>query len=154
VAPRIRVALPAETERLTAIAHASKRHWGYPEAWIEMWRDALTITPGYLAAHDVFVVERARDPLGFYALVERDKAWDLDHFWIHPNSMGHGLGRALFNHAVGQVRRRERGASLEIESDPNAESFYLHMGARRVGEISTEWPGMTRTLPLLAIVCD
>jgi hypothetical protein len=40
-----------------------------------------------------------------------------------------------------------------IEADPNAEPFYLRMGARRVGEITRAWGGeVRRTLPYLRVV--
>jgi len=40
-------------------------------------------------------------------------------------------------------------SSFEIEADPHAEGFYLHMGALRIGEISSEMQGARRILPLL-----
>jgi predicted N-acetyltransferase YhbS len=63
--------------------------------------------------------------------------------------MGRGIGRALFLHAVNKAR--ELGArTLYIESDPNAEGFYLRMGANRVGVVSGKVAGLFRELPLLA----
>ncbi len=41
------------------------------------------------------------------------------------------------------------GATLRIASDPNAEGFYLKMGARRVGETPSQPEG--RALPLLLL---
>ena len=38
----VRRAMPDEAEALTEIAHAAKRHWGYPENWIERWKANLT----------------------------------------------------------------------------------------------------------------
>ncbi len=47
-----------------------------------------------------------------------------------------------------------RGAeSVEIEADPNAEGFYLRMGARRVGENVYEIEGHRRLLPLMVVEC-
>jgi hypothetical protein len=42
-------------------------------------------------------------------------------------------------------------AALEISSDPNAEGFYKRMGAKRIGEITSEIEGQPRTLPHLSI---
>jgi len=45
-----------------------------------------------------------------------------------------------------------RGANtVAIEADPNAEGFYLRMGARRVGENVYEIVGRKRKLPLLSV---
>ena len=40
----IRRAQPHEAAALTDIAHRAKRHWGYAEELITLWRDALTVT--------------------------------------------------------------------------------------------------------------
>ncbi len=72
----------------------------------------------------------------------------LEHLWILPERIGQGIGRALFQHAV--ERAAARGAtSLTIEADPHAEPFYLHMGATRVGAVTSEVDGQRRELPLL-----
>ncbi|HEX8490039.1 MAG TPA: GNAT family N-acetyltransferase, partial [Chthoniobacterales bacterium] len=59
-----------------------------------------------------------------------------------------GFGRALFERVVEQARELEF-SSFEIEADPNAEAFYQHMGAKRVGTSVTEIEGERRELPLL-----
>ncbi len=75
---------------------------------------------------------------------------ELEHLWLLPEKMGLGLGRALFEHAA--RRAASLGAEiLRIEADPNAEGFYLRMGAARVGEIVYELEGRERVLPLLAV---
>lgn len=43
-------AKPEDADALTEIAHAAKRHWGYPERWIESWRDTLIIRAESIAA--------------------------------------------------------------------------------------------------------
>jgi|SRR5262245_16873441 len=52
---RIVRAKPDEAEALTEIAFAAKRHWGYPEKWIESWRETLTVTPEFIASHETYV---------------------------------------------------------------------------------------------------
>jgi GNAT superfamily N-acetyltransferase len=103
----------------------------------------------YLNENLIFVGEMDNRVVGFYALVQEIGSLELDHFWIHPDFMGQGIGRALFNHAISQAKIISPESDLKIISDPNAESFYLHMGALRTGTVSTDWGEMTRTLPLL-----
>ena len=50
---RIRRAEAAHCETLSMIAHAAKAHWGYPERWLELWAEALTLTPRYVAENEV-----------------------------------------------------------------------------------------------------
>jgi GNAT superfamily N-acetyltransferase len=72
----------------------------------------------------------------------------MEHLWLRPAWAGRGIGRSLFEHAVRTARLR--GArNVTIESDPHAEGFYLHMGARRVGEVAADVDGARRRLPKL-----
>jgi GNAT superfamily N-acetyltransferase len=145
----IRTATAADAPALTALALAGKRHWGYPDAWMEAWRRELTITPEYVAANVVMCAEEPPGPvLGFYALERDGECLRLEHVWIAPSQIGHGLGRQLFEHAVGTARALG-AAEFLIEADPNAEAFYLHMGARRIGETVSHATGTERVLPIL-----
>jgi GNAT superfamily N-acetyltransferase len=142
-------ARPEDAAALTAIAHAAKRHWGYPEQWITAWREALTIQPDFISSNLAFsAVEENSNPVGFYVLTKENDGLHLDHLWVTPAAMGHGIGRALFRHAVDQAREL-RHRSFLIEADPNAEAFYKKMGAHQVSAISTEIEGRLRELPLL-----
>jgi hypothetical protein len=40
---------------------------------------------------------------------------------------------------------------LRIESDPNAQSFYEKIGARKVGEVHSEVDSQPRVLPVMEI---
>lgn len=136
---------------LSAIAQAAKRHWGYPEPWLDAWCPQLTFAPDQISALDIFVIEAAGDVAGFYAVVPGAPRWTLDHLWVRPERMGLGLGRQLVAHAL--ARARMAGAvGLDIEADPNAEPFYRRLGGRRVGEIAAPAPGAgNRHLPLLVL---
>jgi GNAT superfamily N-acetyltransferase len=145
----IRVAETTEAERLTEIAHAAKRHWGYPEEYIRLWEEELTFTPDYIADNPVYAaVALDGEIVGVYALEGSRETPELEHFWVDPGYMGRGIGRQLFRHMVG-VARDNGASSLKIVSDPNAEDFYRKMGARRVGETPTVPEG--RTLPVLVL---
>ena len=139
---------PQDADALTEIAFAAKRHWGYPERWIQNWRDILTMRPEFIAANVTYgAMENAR-AVGFYLLTNESDGLHLDHLWIEPRAMGRGIGRALFEHALEQTRRLGH-RTLKIEADPNAEGFYQRMGAKRVGASVSEVEGERRELPLL-----
>jgi GNAT superfamily N-acetyltransferase len=148
VASTIERARPADAAALTQVAHAAKRHWGYAESDIVRWRDGLTITPEFIARHAVYRATLAGEAVGFYALTGEGATRVLEHFWIAPAHIGTGIGRMLFAHATERLRA-EGVHTVRIESDPNAEGFYVKMGARRVGEVPSTPAG--RRLPLLVL---
>ena len=144
----IRRARPAEGEILTRIAHAAKRHWGYSEEWIRLWRKDLSVDQTFIRGNRVFVATVVDEPVAFYALTGSGREHELEHFWVDPEHMNKGIGRRLFAHAV-KTARSSGADSIKIVSDPHAEGFYLQMGADRVGEHASQPPG--RMLPVLSV---
>lgn len=141
-------ARPQDAAALTAIAFAAKRHWGYPETWIQRWSDALTITPDYLARHPTYAAVVDEGVVGFCAIQLQANVAVLDHLWVLPTAMGRGVGRALFVQA--ETLARDAGAEcLKIEGDPHAEGFYRRMGATIYGQAPATMDECVRFLPLL-----
>ena len=143
-------AKPEDAEVLTEIAHAAKRHWGYPENWIQHWKADLTITPEFIANNEVYVAMKGDEIVGCCAIAFNEPAAELEHMWIRPVYIGTGIGRALFMHV------KERAANLhvsalQLSADPNAEGFYERMGATRIGEVRSEIEGMPRVLPRMIV---
>jgi GNAT superfamily N-acetyltransferase len=111
----------------------------------------LTVRPDQLDGDGAAVAERDGRVLGYYLLLEsRDggRTALLDSLFIDPDAMGGGVGRALVAHALALAARRGV-REVVLDSDPFAEPFYAHLGARRVGESpSGSVPG--RSLPRMA----
>ncbi len=145
---RIRPARPDEAPALSALAMRSKAHWGYSEGFMESCRASLTIEPDHCDGSSLLVAKRDGQLVGFARVVGSPADGELSDLWVDPDAMGHGVGRTLFK-AITQQARQLGFRRLRIDSDPNAEAFYLHMGAVRIGETpSTAIPG--RVLPLLS----
>lgn len=146
-------AKPEDAAALSEIAFAAKRHWGYPERWIQGWTDILTIRPEFIAGNETYAAYVDEQAVGFYTLARQLNRMSLEHLWVLPKYMGKGFGRALFNHAV--ERAHALGfESIVIESDPNAEGFYKRMGARPVGANVSELDDERRVLPVLIMNCS
>ena len=143
----IRRATADDADALSDLAHRAKAHWGYPATWMREWDAQLTIIPGYLEMHDVWVSEEDGVIVGMCALEDRKDRWNLEHVWVDPARHGRGVGRALVLHALDEARRRHEGV-VELLSDPYATGFYERLGARRTGEVPAPMPGAkNRTLP-------
>ena len=143
-------AKPEQAAGLAALTIAAKRHWNYPEKWIQFWLPLLTISPEYIRENETWVAVQDDMCIAYYSLKEEDESLWLDNLWVLPEFMGQGTGRDLFQHAL--ERSRILGATIMgIVSDPNAQNFYEKMGARKVGEYRTEVGGQPRVLPLMEI---
>jgi len=147
----IQRAIPEQAGELTALTVAAKRHWNYPEKWIQIWLPLLTVTPDYIRENEAWVAVQNDRRIAYYSLKNDGVLLWLDNLWVLPEFMRQGIGRDLFQHAL--ERSRALGANtLRTESDPNAQNFYERMGARKIGEHQTEVDGQPRVLPVMEIV--
>ncbi len=106
------------------------------------------MNPANIEAGRVFVLEQGSEVVGFYNLepIDEDVVELLDLF-IEPVHIGTGCGNQLWDHAVATASSMGF-TRMHIESDPNAEPFYLARGAARTGDVeSTVSTG--RKLPTL-----
>ena len=143
----VRPAEASDADRLTTIAHAAKRHWGYSDEDVRSWRRDLTILPQFIRDHAVWCAGCAGEVVGFCA-VTATNGWELDHLWVDPDHHGRGVGTMLLRHAVDGAS--VAGATvLRITSDPNAVGFYEKRAARQVGSMASSIPG--RELPLMEL---
>ena len=142
--------MPEQAGVLTTITLAAKRHWNYPENWIKTWLPSLMITPEYILVNEIWVAIVDEQCVAYYSLKPEGEYLWLDNLWVLPEFMGQGIGKQLFQHALGRVR--VCGVSiLKIEADPNAQAFYEKMGARKIGEHHTQVNGQPRILPIMEI---
>ena len=142
----IRPASAREAEKLTEIAFASKRHWEYPEAWIELWSDELTVSEGYVQANPVFCAVMDSKVVGWFALCHSEAACEIDYFWVLPEAIGKGVGAAMMRHAK-DLLLNSQADFMRVISDPHAEGFYLKMGFEKIGMHPSRPKG--RMLPIL-----
>jgi RimJ/RimL family protein N-acetyltransferase len=138
----------ADAPLLTRLIRAGKAHWGYPPEWLDAWSDELTITPEQIAAWHICTASCEGEVVGFFALAHHDGDWWLEHLWLVVDRIGHGFGGELFRLAMAAAAGLG-AARVRIEADPNAEGFYLHVGARRDGERISTATGTTRIIPRL-----
>ena len=84
----------------------------------------------------------------------REPGLDTDLFtWLRAHRAGTASTRsAVKAWLAGWDRAAGRGA-LEFESDPNAEGFYLRMGARKIGEQVSDFQA-GRILPVMRFDLD
>ncbi len=143
-------ALPEEAEKLTEIAIAAKGHWGYPQRWMQMWTPELTFSSEYFEKNESWTARVENQLVGFYTLLDKDgNAW-LENLWVMPAQIGHGVGRALFEHAL-YISRKRGYHILQLESDPNAVGFYIKMGAYKIDQHYYNIEGTPRILPIMEL---
>ncbi len=142
----IRGAVPEEAATLTDLALRSIQTWRYSPEETELWRPPLIVREDYIATSPVFVTERDGRIIGFYGLSGSPPHVRLAYLYVDPDKVRLGLGTALWHHAI-QTASQLGYAELQLTSDPNAEAFFIKLGARRFAKTASPLEG--QELPVL-----
>ncbi|OHT46782.1 GNAT family N-acetyltransferase [Flavobacterium tructae] len=134
---RIEKANTTDSEILTQITKKSKAYWGYSAEQIQKWEVNLTISPDYIKEHDVFKLVKDKVIIGYYSyLFEDEKNVKMDNLFILPEYIGKGFGKYLFLDFLNRMKEVEI-QTIQLDSEPNAEGFYLKMGFVKIGAFET-----------------
>lgn len=146
----------SDSDVLTEISFAAKRHWNYPDKYFDTWRNELTITKDYITQNIVIKALYQSFALGFFSIVENkadfysgeifvNKGFWLEHLFIKPEYHKLGIGRLLIDHAK-HISKNVGISDLLIFVDPNARGFYDKIGADYLYETKSSIPG--RLIPV------
>lgn len=124
-------------EILTEITKKSKAYWGYSAEQILQWDKNLTITQEYIKDNYVFKLLSEDLTIGYYSyFIEEKKNVILDNLFIRPEYIGKGFGKYLMDDFLNRIRE-SKFEKITLDSEPNAEAFYLKLGFVKVGEFET-----------------
>ncbi len=144
----VRAACAGEEAALPELVLRSKAHWGYDAAFVEACRLELTVTAAQIDGGQVSVALDGQAPVGVAIVDLAINEPELVALFVEPSVIGRGVGSILLRAAL-EGAAAAGVEALVIESDPNAERFYLARGARRVGERRSA--STSRSVPLQRI---
>jgi len=152
----INKAIDNDSNILTEISFAAKRHWNYPDKYYDLWKDELTITKDYIRQSILYKAQFGDLIVGFYSIVENKsdfysgetfvkKGFYLEHIFIRPEYHKFGIGRLMIDHAK-KISENNGIDNLLIFVDPYAKGFYDKIGADYLYDSKSSIPG--RLIPL------
>ncbi len=106
----------------------SKAVWGYDEAFLRQCRSVLRLAPDLVTEGLAVVAEVNRRLVGVAQVSIDAETAELDLLFIEPTAQRSGVGRRLYDWAVGAAAGRG-ATTLGILADPGARPFYERMGA-------------------------
>jgi ribosomal protein S18 acetylase RimI-like enzyme len=125
-----------DNEILTEITKKSKAYWGYSEEQILKWNNNLTISAAYIENNCVYKLENNNEIVGYYSYIINEKNVILDNLFIVPEYIGKGFGKYLMADFLNRMKN-EKFEKITLDSEPNAENFYLKIGFKKIGEFET-----------------
>ncbi len=142
-------ATPKDAQILSQITKRSKAFWGYSKEQMEEWDDELNISEDYIIDHYVFKCIIDEEIAAYYALVDAgENKIKLDNLFIHPDFIKQGIGSLLLGEAIIFAQNMKFDV-MYLDSDPNAEGFYVHHGFQVIGRKETSIPD--RFMPIMAL---
>lgn len=126
----IRTLLEQDSE-ISLLAKSSKKYWDYPDEWLQMWDEDLTITADYIKNNHVFHVSENQEILGFYGFEVAENRIILEYLFVHPKAIGKGIGKLLMNDFLLRAETFKIN-EIVLVADPHAEAFYERFGFKTV----------------------
>lgn len=143
---RIVLATALDASRLSKISFASKKYWGYPDEWIQLWKEDLTIKEADFERMTIYKLMEDDSIIGFCAVSMKPEELEIEHLWLLPEKIGRGFGKYLLNSVLKECLSVDTRRILVV-ADPNAQPFYAKYGFEIVDYIPGKPEG--RHLPLM-----
>ncbi len=131
---------------LNEIAFLAKQHWGYPEEWMALWKEDLTIHATHIKKQGALGLWDGSILVGFTIGNQRLHVLEIEHLWVRPKYFGKGAGRTLLQTLIQLYQQVEQ---VQVVSDPNAQGFYEKQGFKKIQDVDG-WP-KGRKLPVLQL---
>jgi len=128
----IRRARPDEVEVVRGLIVESMGHWNRGAGYLAEAAGLMSLDAGDLARDEAFVLTIGSEIAGFARISVTDRSAEIEEMHVRPIWIGHGLGRALFDH-VAQHARQRGAVVLRWSTDRHAMGFYERMGGRVIG---------------------
>lgn len=134
---------------ISALALRSKGHWGYSAEFLEACRAELTWSAEECGTGRMWVAATDDEEIVGFSLIEgQPPSGELSALFVDPSAIGMGCGKLLLQHTLRDASARGF-TRLTLDADPEAESFYAHFGAVKIGSSpSGSVPG--RVLPRMS----
>jgi|688.fasta_scaffold225576_1 streptomycin 6-kinase len=129
---RFRDACLHDLQEINHLLRISKAYWGYDEKFLDSFMEKLGITEDYMKKNNIQLFFLDNKLVAFYNFVSNPLELELDNLFIHPNYIGKGFGRKLWEKCC-EAAKLMGYYEFTIWSEPNAEDFYLKMGCIKVG---------------------
>nr|WP_322625850.1 GNAT family N-acetyltransferase [uncultured Flavobacterium sp.] len=129
---KIEPATLSDHKILSDITKKSKAYWKYTEDQLHGWLDSLTITDDYIANNFVYKLCDNQAVIGYYSYkIKEATIILLDNFFILPEYIGQGFGKTMMEDFLERIDSSHI-TKIELESDPNAELFYIKFGFKTI----------------------
>lgn len=134
---KIRNAKIKEAEELTKLAAESEAYWGYDEEFMEIYKIIYSVTPEIISENITYVLEEENEIRGFYVVIQEAYLGVIEYFYVKPQYMGKGYGKAMWSH-MGEICESLGILEIELVTCPQAKDFYTKMGAVVVKEVTSQ----------------
>ena len=87
----------------------SKAYWGYDAEFLNRFMKKLGITHSYMEKHNIKLFYIADSLAGFFNFsINSENLFELDNFFLHPDYIGKGVGRKLWEACCQEAARARK----------------------------------------------
>lgn len=132
----IRNAKINESEILSKVAARSEAYWGYDSDYMDKFKLFYSVTEEFISKNPTFVIEKDDNIVGFFGILAENDGASLEYFFIEPQYIGYGYGKLLWNYLINYCKIMGI-KELVVITSPQAQEFYVKMGAVVCGEVES-----------------
>ena len=132
---------------LSDLAKKGKAYWNYPQEWLKLWDDDLTINQALLSSSITYIMSIESEIKGFCLLIGSEDFIEIEHFWLSTELIGKGFGGKLMKHTFQSIRNN--WTEVQVSADPYAQGFYEQFGFVKYSDVPSSPQG--RTIPRLRL---
>jgi GNAT superfamily N-acetyltransferase len=129
-------AVAENAELLSELAYESEAYWGNGGEYMEQFSLFYNVSAEFIKKNPVYILEEDHCPVGFCGLLQTEKGWELEFFYIGVQFIGKGYGRKLWESLLGECAKLGV-KSFELVTSPEAEPFYEKMGAETICHVES-----------------
>ena len=128
----------ALAEYLTQLALDSNAFYSYRTVSDKEAEKVFLVKEEHFKRGIIRLMKVCDEIIGFFGIYHEEKEGKttncLSHLFLHPDFIGKGYGKLLFQEAMRAAEQELCWEGVIWESDPHAADFYRKMGARKIGD--------------------
>jgi streptomycin 6-kinase len=133
--PKIRDEKLSDLNNINDLLKKSKASWGYDDHFMDEFMRNFSTTSESIQKNVIKLFFNKNQLISFYAFSinkNDDIQLYLDDFFVHPDYIGQGIGKIMWNHCLDTVTSIGQ-TEFWLWADPNAAGFYKKCGCIQTG---------------------
>ena len=122
-----------ELNTLSELVYNSEKSLGFDENYMRIFKDKYNVNKEFLENSYSYCMFDKERLVGFFALQNNNKIFELEFFYIKSDFIGKGYGKIMFEFLIEKCKELNI-KEFYLVTSPESMKFYKKLGAVEIGE--------------------